>query len=1016
MRADQRHALIPAVFILCASSLIAAPKDGKGEAQALLESVQSSAPALERAVTVRKAEIKMGLATLVIDEGVLLPAQPLNGHTLEVAFVGDAWFRIATTDPVEGQQLELFTGGRSLLTQVTHAVLVTGNEVTFQQLLAGEPAHGDRVKEAVAFFKSWVEGAERQGFAADLSMVKSLMGDPLYDGYFAAWCRSEDHGDFYYVVDPSVLEPYALGQFVPWDMSAFDVWEQRSIKSFMRAFKFFGRFADFSAEHPGNWDTWLSTGLKSDAVTPPEPEHYVIDLYTSPHVELVARGTARIRLRGGSAPARTIRFVLTAGVRVTGVFGPSDAPLDYVRRESALHVFLDQPLEPDGKLEIRVDYEGDLVEPLERNKSYALNDTQNWYPNTGQIGRATYDVTLRRPKRFSLIGSGRQVAQGVERDVAWERRTLDLPAIGFTFEVGSFDIVTDRAGHVELTFGFQGDEEALPLETRTKVIETVKKSLTYFEEIFGPYPLDYLNIATVDRGFSQGYLSMVTLAHAAIEGPGDEKGPERWLQRLEEQATITIAHEISHQWWGNWVGWASYRDQWLSEGLAAYSGLVYGARMAESAPAFLARNALDWRRSLLRTVADGRTTSSLGSVTLGARLNSSKASASTPIVYDKGALVFRMLARLLGEEKFTQMLGTLSKAVSNRVIDTGTFIGALEKMSGMDLQPFVRQFIHGTGIPDVYFSYVVEPGPEDGKWIIRGKARQIASRVETYKVAKDGEGRWGIAREVKVDLDVPASTFVVPFQVIVTPPADVKKGTKGTIQRAPGFGGRLILKGQETPFQYTIPRRPERFELDQLGEVLALFHDEEWTPKRTLRLMARDLEATGDSAGAEALLRRALEAPLYSARAVAWLESDEERSAKEAKENEAEEKEIETFENARIRTLLARFLLDRGDLQAAEKEITAAESLLEKPDAQAGWADRQILRGRLELARGDAEAAYVRLKKGRFEWWLGAEGNALLAVAATETGHERMAREALQNAEAEGVDMRALRQPESAAR
>jgi len=24
-------------------------------------------------------------------------------------------------------------------------------------------------------------------------------------------------------------------------------------------------------------------------------------------------------------------------------------------------------------------------------------------------------------------------------------------------------------------------------------------------------------------------------------------------------------HEIAHQWWGNTVGWISYRDQWMSE-------------------------------------------------------------------------------------------------------------------------------------------------------------------------------------------------------------------------------------------------------------------------------------------------------------------------------------------------------------------------------------------------------------------------------------------------------------------
>ena len=39
-----------------------------------------------------------------------------------------------------------------------------------------------------------------------------------------------------------------------------------------------------------------------------------------------------------------------------------------------------------------------------------------------------------------------------------------------------------------------------------------------------------------------------------------------------------IAHETAHQWWGNIVAWRSYRDQWLSEGFAEYSGMLYAAK------------------------------------------------------------------------------------------------------------------------------------------------------------------------------------------------------------------------------------------------------------------------------------------------------------------------------------------------------------------------------------------------------------------------------------------------------
>ena len=35
------------------------------------------------------------------------------------------------------------------------------------------------------------------------------------------------------------------------------------------------------------------------------------------------------------------------------------------------------------------------------------------------------------------------------------------------------------------------------------------------------------------------------------------------------------AHEVAHQWWGHVVGWASYRDQWISEGFATFSAGLY---------------------------------------------------------------------------------------------------------------------------------------------------------------------------------------------------------------------------------------------------------------------------------------------------------------------------------------------------------------------------------------------------------------------------------------------------------
>ena len=46
----------------------------------------------------------------------------------------------------------------------------------------------------------------------------------------------------------------------------------------------------------------------------------------------------------------------------------------------------------------------------------------------------------------------------------------------------------------------------------------------------------------------------------------------------DKHAHAFIAHETGHQWWGNIVAWRSYRDQWLSEGFAEYSGILYAGK------------------------------------------------------------------------------------------------------------------------------------------------------------------------------------------------------------------------------------------------------------------------------------------------------------------------------------------------------------------------------------------------------------------------------------------------------
>jgi len=668
------------------------------------------------------------------------------------------------------------------------------------------------------------------------SIVKVVAGEPQAAGFFAAWCRSPDLGDFYYSIDPFRPEQVSLGQFIP-----LDDWTRGLIRLRNKRGKWFGRFTDFNLL--GHWDTWISTPLVSAEGRPTpgssgfEAEHYTLDLTVDPRYKSDTSGTARIRARVVSGARRTIDLSLYSGLRVKGVYGAQDQPLDWIRMMDSLTVLLSEPVGHGERVELRVEYEGTLVQKIDvdaasRDKPFLLLSTNGWYPHVGTIDRATYDVTLRAPAMFDLVASGRVVESGKNGKVRWQRRLLEVPAIGFAFEIGRFDFVEDRAGHVDLTFAFPRHRYALTDDEKQYIIEVTKSALTFFEERFGPYPLDSMTLAVVHRAFSQGHLSFITLADPAMQSMGDET------------RDLTIAHELSHQWWGNWVGWDTYRDQWLSEALAEYSSLMFGATRADNAARFLIRNAVGWR------IFD-RHIESLGPVTLGYRLQSSMGDGYQGIVYEKGEVVIRMLARLLGEEPFAAMLGELAKAVGNRVIDTPTFLLALEKMSGFDLGSFAERFVYGTEIPDVYYHYKIVQGGEEGKWIIRGKAFQTGGRGPQYSLGYSTDGHWQVKSEFASDPEVEKLSMIVPFQIIVTPPDEIERDKQREAASARGFGGRLLVQGAVTEFEYVVPEQPERMEFDQLGEVLARFYGEGLQPKKGLLFRARhfgQIDISGKSA------------------------------------------------------------------------------------------------------------------------------------------------------------------------
>ncbi|HKQ60409.1 MAG TPA: M1 family aminopeptidase [Candidatus Polarisedimenticolaceae bacterium] len=958
-----------------------------------------------RAVSVSQLNVDLGLGTLLLGAGVLVPAAPVDGQVWELVFLGDARFQLEPPDAVEGGQLELFTGRPRMDEPVGPVILVTGNGELTARLLdrAAATLSAEQTRAASELLARWVSGAERRGFGADVALLGAAVGDRASRGYFAAWCHSEALHDFYYVLDPTDPEQVVLGQFVPLELD--EVEQERAERELRRAQRR-GNGRQLRVADLGAWDTWLSTRPGTSGV---EPEHYALEA-TIRREDRALSGRARLELRAVVADLRLITLQLAPDLAVRAVRDGAGQDRFWLQSGATVAVLLPQPTRAGDRFSLTVDYAGTLLNEYEQG-IYVNGDTYRWYPRAGDIDRATYEVTLRWPDKYQLLASGRVVERGEQDHQLWERRVLDVPAIAFSFEIGDFDVVQDRVGHVELTFGFSRASGSFDRGGKPAVVATVKQSLQFFEEKFGRYPLDFMTVASIPRGYSQGYLGFVTLAQGLFWTPSYS-----WRRLQSSTArTETIAHEISHQWWGNKVGFAGYRDQWLSEALADYSEMLFTREQAKLKGLYLRRRKVAWQVALQQQAKDGRALTSIGPVVLGQRLSSSRSEdAYQAVVYTKGSVVFSTLARQFEEPAFLDMLHKLADAVNNRSLETATFLKALSRMSGADLTAFTEQFVYGSSVPDVDYDVEYARRPAGG-WTVRGEARRVGGGHSRWTLERLETGGWALRREFVPEADAAELALAVPFHVYLREP-----GAPDTLAASKLATGTVPLSGTTSRFEIEVELEPVDFELDPYGEVLANFLLARERPKLSAHFAGRRALLRTDFAAAEQALNRALAAPLQTA---------EEQQDERVSERDRRRRTI--VEDARIHLDLAYLELDRRRPAEAQRELQSAEDLLRGLDDSIDREARLLLASRLSVMQGDFRAAYSRLnallylelphgdsvfqdlRREKYRDGLRivsmGDGYALLAVAAHETQHALIARAALKAAEERGVDMQALK-------
>ncbi|MFP4435687.1 MAG: M1 family metallopeptidase [Chloroflexaceae bacterium] len=348
--------------------------------------------------------------------------------------------------------------------------------------------------------------------------------------------------------------------------------------------------------------------------------------------------------------------------------------VSYAAQETALLLPLAQPLAPGATTILEVGFTAtfqpgsDGTFPL---PSYypllAVHDGDGWrldvttFPDRVFSTSALYTVQVTVPAGYSVVASGSTVATYPAADGAITYDIRTGPVRQFALTVGDFVLVQDAAGEVAVNV-YTARGSSLDAAWVARISAA---ALATFERRFGPYPYRELDVHLLPGAFDGGdeYPGLIFVYSDA---------------QVDAGTRYVTAHEVAHQWWFALVGNDIFRQPWLDEAFAQYSGIIYAEDVEGAAVA-----QADWEREVMLRYRGAQAD---GDLPVGLAITDfPNFNVYYRTVYGKGAVFLATLRQELGDELFFAGLQTYYERYRYDVATTADVQQVFEEVSGRNL-------------------------------------------------------------------------------------------------------------------------------------------------------------------------------------------------------------------------------------------------------------------------------------------------------------------------------------------
>lgn len=510
--------------------------------------------------------------------------------------------------------------------------------------------------------------------------------------------------------------------------------------------------------------------------------HYELTASIEPQVHML-RVQATLHIVAEEPLASVILF-LNRNLRVNKVLSESGQELSFLQipHSPSFKVELPGTVAAGQTVVLHVEYAGSFDPTLQAENevtlasitaeaAYLLADAR-WFPQAeNPWQRHTMKLTVIVPAGVSVIAPGEVEGEPVtNRGRTKTTFVTKVPSRPGTLVLGKYDEIRDP--NAPITHYLRTVSSTFA-STNSALLTDI---IVFFAEEFGELPDEKITLVEIpDNGLE------------AYTAPGLLLLPVRhWQSQFNHRL---LARHLAGQWWRVNTAPASPSDIWLADGLARYSEALY----------------------LENTEGEAGFRQALEDMTIGALVDESAAAIGnagrltpyspefTSIVRDKGAMVFHMLRRVIGDESFSQLLRETSQRFAGRNLSIDQFERFAEQISGQPLDYFFGQWIRSTGIPQFTLEYIIFRTREGFR--INGAVKndlEIFRMPVKIRVDTEGPPLEEIIEVAGTSSDFEFKTFGKPIPPIrIDPDFDVLKFTPNLRLRvAIARGEAMFERGQ----------------------------------------------------------------------------------------------------------------------------------------------------------------------------------------------------------------------------